>query len=382
MKRLLIQLITTFVMLGIMALILFSGNRMQIAEFISKNTWVVYMVLIMISIGIPYGIRCLSKRKKEKYVTKVDTNNVTQDFDVLYNTLYSQCIEELEGLRKKVMKRQLLQYILYFAFIVGYMFAKTKSVIIDRQTDEIIAISGIILGFIGIGLTYFNLKYTKKYKDTYKQKLISDFVKLVDTNLVLADKVDEKLASDEYKVANFDKKTYNRFSVNDHIYGSVEGSVIRVWDLNVKKVTGSGKYKEIQDIFQGIFATAECTNNIEGTVKISRNNQVKSENRINLDSEIFERYFDVYSTNKILALRILTHDIMEMLVDFHNKYNLDFEIVFNNNKTYLRFATVDMFEPKVFSSSIKKELLYTEYIILKFIIDLTKKVNEVQLNLE
>lgn len=382
MKRLLIRLITTFVIIAIMLLIVFSENGMQIAEFISKNTLLMYILLIVLVIGIPYSLKYLGKRKKEKYIKKVDTTNVTEDFEVLYNTLYTQCLEELEILRKKVRIRQVIQYILYIALIVGYMFSKTKSVIIDSQIDDIIAILGMLLGFSGIALTYFNVKYTKKYKEEYKQKVISSFVKLVDNKLELAEQIDMSLAKDEYKMANFDTKTYNTFLVSDQIDGYIEQSSIKVWDLNIKKVTGSTKHKETQEIFQGLFATVKCNNNLEGVVKISKNKQGVSTNKINLDSEIFEEYFDVYSTNKILTLRILTHDIMEMLVTFHNKYNLDFEIVFNNNKIYLRFSTVDMFEPKVFGSSIHKDLLYTEYVILKFILELTKKVNEVQLNIQ
>ena len=382
MNRVFIKLLTTFLVVGIMVFISFSAKGLQIGDSVLKNPIVIYAVFIAVALCVPYGLKYLKKRKKEKYVTKVDTTNVAQDFDSLYSTLYSQCIGELEVLRKKVRTRQIIQYILYFALLVGYIFSKTKFVIIDKQTDEIIAITGMMLGVIGIVLTYFNVKYTKNYKQTYKQKIISGFIKLVDEKLVLVDNVDEKLASDEYSFADFDRQSYNRFSANDQIYGNIQGNDLKVWDLDIKMITVSGKSKEVQDIFQGVFASINCSNNLQGVVKISKNKQFKDLNKINLDSESFEKYFDVYSTNQILALRILTHDIMEMLVAFYNRYNLDFEIVFNNDKIYIRFATVDMFEPRVFGKSIKKELLYTEYVILKFILELIKKVNEVQLNIE
>ena len=55
-----------------------------------------------------------------------------------------------------------------------------------------------------------------------------------------------------------------------------------------------------------------------------------------MDSKEFEKYFDIYSENKIVAMQILTSDIMESLIEFYNKYQLEYEIVFRNNTIYLK----------------------------------------------
>lgn len=383
MKRLIINICTSLVVLVVFALIMLSNNSMEILKFISDNTILIYFIVLIVVFTIYYSIK-LSKRKKEhKYKTKVDTSNVSSEFSELYERLYTNCIGELEKLRKKVAIRETIQYILYFALIVGYFFGDTNQPIIDRDVDAVISLVGIGLGILGAILTYFNVKYKKKYAKEYKKKIISEFVKLVDNNLTYQEEIDSKLAESEYKLASFDNKDYNNFEVTDEIVGNVDGKYnIKVWDLGITKITGSGKSRDVERIFKGMFTVTECNNNLEGRVKICKNKQSNNENKIKIDSETFEKYFDVYSSDKILALRILTHDIMEMLVDFHNKYDLNFEIVLDNNKIYLRFATVDMFEPKVFGSSIKQELLYTEFVILKFILELTKKINEVQSNVQ
>ena len=62
-----------------------------------------------------------------------------------------------------------------------------------------------------------------------------------------------------------------------------------------------------------------------------------------MDSEEFEKIFDVFSKDKILAMQILTADVMESLIKFKNKYDIDFEIVLMNNNIYLRFFVSNMF---------------------------------------
>ena len=96
-----------------------------------------------------------------------------------------------------------------------------------------------------------------------------------------------------------------------------------------------------------------------------------------MDSEEFEKSFDVLSENKILAMQILTADVMESLISFKNKYDIDFEIVLMNNKIYLRFFVSNMFEPQIFGNSMDKELIYTYYIILDFVVEITEKINKV-----
>ena len=64
-----------------------------------------------------------------------------------------------------------------------------------------------------------------------------------------------------------------------------------------------------------------------------------------MDSKEFEKYFDVYSNSDIITMEILTHDIMEELVQFYDKYKIKFEIVIKNYNIYIRFDTGAVFEP-------------------------------------
>src|SRR5699024_2707048 len=103
---------------------------------------------------------------------------------------------------------------------------------------------------------------------------------------------------------------------------------------------------------------------------------------VEMDNSIFEKYFDVYSENELLTMRILTHDVMNTLVDFYIKYNLPFEIVLSNNIIYLRFFTGKMFELKIFGKSLDKDLLFTHYNILNFVMTVSNNINKVLQEIE
>lgn len=74
-------------------------------------------------------------------------------------------------------------------------------------------------------------------------------------------------------------------------------------------------------------------------------------------------------------MQILTADIMEMLLDFLKKYDMNFDVVIKNNIIYLRFHSGDMFE----AASIKKEAfdentIKKYYDMLEFTYNLSDKL--------
>ena len=188
----------------------------------------------------------------------------------------------------------------------------------------------------------------------------------------------------EFIKSKIETHSFNRYNYTDYIEGNLSDNIfIRMADIDVKFVSGSGKNRSVQNIFEGIFAVTDTNKNINGYVKISRNNLIKDNDfRINMDSEEFEKIFDVFSKDKILAMQILTADVMESLIKFKNKYDIDFEIVLMNNNIYLRFFVSNMFEPKIFGSSMDKELIYIYYIILDFIVEITEKINNLVIETE
>ena len=108
----------------------------------------------------------------------------------------------------------------------------------------------------------------------------------------------------------------------------------------------------------------------------------KDTNIVEMDSSEFEKYFDVYSNSNILSMEILTHDIMEELVNFYVKYKIKFEIVIKNNNIYIRFDTGSMFEPNILRKSNDINTLWVYYSILNFVTNFSFKINKLLKDVE
>lgn len=345
---------------------------------------VIYLLfLILIIILLTFYV--INSFKKKDYVHKIILDNIPQEFEQIYEKLYYMNIAQLEIMRKKVRIRTIFQQIFFWLTLISYLILKTEDELFNGITILIFLIIGILSFVLFLIITILNFKYKNIYKSSYKKEIISNFIKLLNQNLEfkpVASNLSQIMYN--YKLAGFDNNIFNRFFADDYIEGFIENDVfIKMSDIKVQYET-RGKNNSVRTLFEGIFAMTNSNKNIGTTVKIIKDKFkiLDKKDKVVMDSEEFESYFDVYSQNKIIAMQILTSDVMELLLNFYKKYLLNFEIVFENNTIFLRFHTGPMFEPKIFGSSMDKETLFLYYETLDFITQVTKKINEIIKDIE
>ena len=99
----------------------------------------------------------------------------------------------------------------------------------------------------------------------------------------------------------------------------------------------------------------------------------------------FEKYFDVKAANKILAMQILTADIMEELVEFENKTKMKYDVYIKNNNIYLRFhsANLQISAEDLKNGVLDKKIINKYFYLMNFTYNLSSKlintINEVQI---
>lgn len=325
--------------------------------------------IILLIFFIVFIIIIYKRWRRKRLLDKDFLASCPAEFEKIYNELYKNKIPVLEKERKFILLFYVLICLSFLLLFLSFLVFNFSLMFID--------IVCIIALLIIVG------KRERKYVSIYKKEVLSNFIKLVDSNLEYET---ENIFSDgiilDYENANFSNEYFDIYSVDDYISGSINNEIYtQMSDIHLQRreeYHSDGETQEdIIEVFQGIYSKTQCSKDIKSSIKILKN-QFKFFNRnarVEMDSQEFEKYFDIYSDDKILAMRLLTSDVMATLIDFYNTYNIIYEIVINDSEIHMRFFTGPMFEPKIFGNSMDKKLLLEYFYILKFVVDVTKEIN-------
>ena len=108
-----------------------------------------------------------------------------------------------------------------------------------------------------------------------------------------------------------------------------------------------------------------------------------------LDNQSFEKYFNVFSKDRMLTMQVLTPQVMDRMFEFIKKNFTNFEIIIKENKIHFKFYT-QIREPSLyFRFNNKKGMMnnrkyiYYYYCVFQFIIEvaeyLTNTINELDI---
>ena len=223
-------------------------------------------------------------------------------------------------------------------------------------------------------------KNYKRYNDLYKENIINNLLKNFFTEV---DYVPKKMMSKSTYTSVF-REFYDDYRSDDYIDAFIDEkyriSMAEVKTTKEERRTDSdgNTTTTTVTVFSGIFAKIDIGKSINNEVRITQNNAVNKKEKINMDSDEFEKYFDVKSTDNIVAMQLLTHDIMSLLVDFRKVLKEPYEIVINNDTLYIRLHVGFMFEGRVNKKeAIDRALTQKYYDIVDFIDTLSKEMIKV-----
>lgn len=133
---------------------------------------------------------------------------------------------------------------------------------------------------------------------------------------------------------------------------------------------------EYMTVFYGLFAEIKLDKTILANIKIRKNTLtlIKPKDKIEMDSSEFEKIFNVYGTDPIITMQLLTADVMQMLVEFKEKNKFTPEITIKENNLYIRFNTGEVFEATMFKEALDYSTLLKYYNIINFTLELTEKI--------
>ena len=237
------------------------------------------------------------------------------------------------------------------------------------------------VNLIAFVITCLISKKQNAYKLEFKQVIIKKLIDNFYDNLEyyplkeMPERIYEKPNYNEY---------YNEYHSEDYFEGQIKNKyyidMAEVFTEHVETHTDSegNTHTTRTTIFHGLFAKVTSEKSITSELRIVQDKIGKyNKNRLNMDSSEFEKYFDVITDNKIIAMQLLTADVMEEMIEFENKTNMKYDIVVKENEIYLRFHCGDMFEPQsVRKGIINKAQLEKYFYMLNFTYNLSNRLIE------
>lgn len=294
----------------------------------------------------------------------------------MYNSIIKEYANGLEVKRRKLIVCMILLIVIAIASFILIIYL-SKDIVTTRNNAKKFS---FILIPLALFYVYFYKKNYKEYIKEYKDTFIKNFINNINSKLNY-DKNGGQDLYNYYLDGEYEDKKFNDFCTDDYIncYNE-DGTSIDICDVALKNKDEKGNY--INTVYEGLFSVSFFNISIPNEVRIKKNQVKTKNNRVEMDSKEFEKYFDVYSDSNILAMEILTHDIMQEIIDFYNLYKIDFEMLLKRNKMYIRFNTGSMFEPNILKKSSNIKSLWVFYNVINFVTTFTIRMNKLLKDLE
>lgn len=290
-----------------------------------------------------------------------------KSFNEIYQEVYVNSGNELKNLKQANTQRNI--FFVIIIVMLGIFTFYFRSIFIG-----IISIVVLIIMLIAYA------KEFKNYKLQYKEKVIKEFIHGYSDGLDY--RPQEGIASSQYSHAGFDGY-YDRYYSEDLIKGEIlENCKISMAEVHTQREetttdSNGNTTTTYVTLFHGLFAKIDlnCFNSVDFMVE--KNKIFKGifgkKYRLEMDSNEFEKIYDVKTSDKISTLRILTSDIMQLLIDFKKQNKVVPEISLRGNNLYIRYGVGNVFEPNLLKNDMDFDKLKKTYNMINFTLNLAKE---------
>ncbi len=320
-------------------------------------------------------------------------------FDKLYEDLKSKYLQEVEDLRleeQNIIKKNLrLNYTIFLSGVVLILLVLIITFFTNNSDDAIEYMQSNVMPLIGFVIlgTVLAFAFIPRYKfgkadyrSEYKQKIVKAILEYFNENLEYS----LRKGIDEADYLNADFENYDVYFSEDLITGKLKNGC----QFSFAEVATRKRYEDLngqrrtKDIFEGAFAKIETPKPFKAALYLRKDLKDKGvlekisslklnfkDLRTEMDSDEFKQFFDVYCNDKIIAMQLLTADIMQLLVDFRKEMHKNFEITIKDDNIYIRFDEEFLFRVlNIETSTFDEQAIYRQYKILKFIFALTNNI--------
>ena len=289
-----------------------------------------------------------------------------ESFENLYNKIYDSCKDRLKDVKNK---NNMFLLVVAIVLIIINLF-----IVLIPNTRYLI---GLTLSLSACVLMILMISGNKNYRKIYKDNVIEGLVKSYNERFYYS--ATNGISRVEYGLSKFDDRVDEYFS-EDRIFGTLENGdnfqLAEVATYEISKVKDSeGKEREEKtQTFRGMFGIVRLEKNTLSNIYIASNSQFRkfNKNRLEVDSRLFEEYYDCITNDKVTAMRIFTSELIEKYIEIvkDNKYGFELKII--DNMIFFRYKTNQLFEPPMFSSGLDKSCIKKNYKVIYYPLEIMK----------
>ena len=324
-----------------------------------------------------------------------------KDSIALYNELINENTGELKDVWEKSNSERKKANKIFFtiAIVVDIIAILIFLPIILNLVNEFG--DGMLIYFLplifGVGifdlLTYIIVysifsKNSREYNNIYKETVINELLKNFYTNVDYIP--NRQMPREIYDGAGY-KEYYDRYFSDDYMEGKIDGRYdIKMAEIHTEREERStdsdgNTTTHYVTLFHGLFAKINLDKSINNNLIIKPNIVFSGgKTKLDMDSQEFEKYFDVYSDDKIKGMQLLTHDVMDTLLQLRKVLKNNYDIYIYNNVLYLRLDTYTMFEGKISKNELIEKTKFQRYydildIMNSLVHEILKSIDDVEI---
>lgn len=269
--------------------------------------------------------------------------------------------EEMDWLRRRTLRlREAGGACLVIALLTLVFILKVVRME-DRAKESMWITGGCLLLLVGMLASGAAELLWRRYRKTYKERLIGPVVKEFDPRWNY--RPTSSLTSREYKRSQLSLRDYNKFVSEDEISGSVDGVPFACSEVRTHMSVGYGRHRRVIKVFSGFvmkvsFPAARFAKTLvlpEGTEKdpgltftklFQALGLVKRTPLLNFPNAEFEKHFAVYAEDVREARAVLTSAVMERLVYLQDRYGTGVTLCYRDGQVEAAIPwRTNLFEP-------------------------------------
>jgi hypothetical protein len=295
-------------------------------------------------------------------------------------------ITELEAERKKIVSSKLKGWgLTAFGLIAVFVSLSIAQGVIGLILGAALIIPGIVI-------LYRLSNNTNQYKYRFKQEVVGAALSTVNQSLTFDH--NKGISESEFVGSNLFTTAPDRYHTEDLITGKEAQTTFYFAEVHAEYKTEtrtkSGRQVHWHDILKGIVFSADFNKNFNGRTVVRPKDFGASfgawftknifsfgdKDVVQLENEYFNKNFVTYSTDQIEARYILTPAMMDRISELNERSANCVSISFINSSLYIAFPLAkNYFEPPIFKTLLKPDLLDEDMNILNFMFSIIKELD-------